>query len=129
MDQRKALKIVALLKTGLGELKHCRNEQQRIQFLVGLRLGMPPRMEEGDSKGWIRRIMDALAVKRSKRTAKHDARLYASDLAVMLINLSELRAAGFTLREVIPPALEAAARGGRCRQVRGWSAPTSGYGS
>jgi hypothetical protein len=24
-------KIVALLKTGLSELKHCRNEQQRIQ--------------------------------------------------------------------------------------------------
>jgi len=47
----------------------------------------------------------------------------------MLFNSSELRTAGFTLREVIPPALEAAARGGRCRQVRGWSAPTSGYGS
>ena len=31
------------------------------------------------------------------------------------INSLELRAAGFTLREVIPPALETAARGGRCR--------------
>jgi len=31
----------------------------------------------------------------------------------MLINLSELRAAGFTLREMIPPALESAARGDR----------------
>jgi len=31
----------------------------------------------------------------------------------MLSNSSELRAAGFTLREVIPPALEAVARGGR----------------
>jgi len=39
-------------------------------------------MEEGDSKGWIRRIMDALAVKRSKCTAKYDTRPYASDLAV-----------------------------------------------
>jgi len=39
----------------------------------------------------------------------------------MLINSLELRAAGFTLSQVIPPALEAAARGG--------SAPTSGYGS
>jgi len=33
----------------------------------------------------------------------------------MLINSSELYAAGFTRREVIPPALEAAARGGRRR--------------
>jgi hypothetical protein len=31
----------------------------------------------------------------------------------MLINSLELRAAGFTLREVIPSALEAAVRGGR----------------
>jgi hypothetical protein len=30
----------------------------------------------------------------------------------MFINSSELRASGFTLREVISPALEAAARGG-----------------
>jgi hypothetical protein len=30
----------------------------------------------------------------------------------MLIKSSELRAAGFKLKEVIPPALEAAARGG-----------------
>jgi len=108
-------KIVALLKTGLGELKHCSNEQQRIQFVVGLSLVMPPRMEEGDSKGQIRCITDALGVKRGKRTAKYDARPYASDLAVMLINSSELRAACFTLRDVIPPALEAAARGGRRR--------------
>jgi len=37
----------------------------------------------------------------------------------MLINSSELRATGFTLREMIPPALEAAARGGRCRYGAG----------
>ena len=30
----------------------------------------------------------------------------------MMINSSELRAAGFKLKEVLPPALEAAARGG-----------------
>jgi len=76
------VKIVALLKTGLGELKYCRNEQQRIQFIVGLSLVIPPRTEEGDSKGWIRRITDALGVKCGKRTAKYDARPYASDLAV-----------------------------------------------
>ena len=69
-------KIVVLLKIGLGELKHCRNEQQRIQFVVGLSLVMPPRMEEGDSEGWIRRITDALGVKRGKRTAKYDAQPY-----------------------------------------------------
>jgi len=44
----------------------------------------------------------------------------ASQLSVaMLIKSSELRAAGFTLREVIPPALEAAVRGGRCRYGAG----------
>jgi len=37
----------------------------------------------------------------------------------MLINSLELRAAGFTLREMIPPALEAAARGSRCRYGAG----------
>ena len=40
----------------------------------------------------------------------------------MIINSSELRGAGFNLQEVIPPALEAAARSGRCagmRQVEG----------
>ena len=31
----------------------------------------------------------------------------------MIINLSELRSAGFNLQEVIPPALEVAARSGR----------------
>jgi len=37
----------------------------------------------------------------------------------MLINSLELRAAGFTLKEVIPPALEAAARGSRRRYGAG----------
>jgi len=39
--------------------------------------------------------------------------------AALLINSLELRAAGFTLREVIPTALEAAARGGRRRYGAG----------
>ena len=97
-------KIVALLKTGLGELKHCSNEQQRIQFVVGLSLVMPPRMEEDDSQGWIRRITHVLAVKHGKRTAKYDEEwnptqdVDASQLQVaMLINSLELHAAGFTL--------------------------------
>ncbi len=33
-------------------------------------------------------------------------------LVAMLINSSELQATGFKLKEVLPPALEAAARGG-----------------
>jgi len=37
----------------------------------------------------------------------------------MLVNSSELRAAGFTLGEVIPPAPESAARGGRRRYGAG----------
>jgi hypothetical protein len=38
----------------------------------------------------------------------------------MFINSSKLRALGFTLREMIPPAQEAAARGGRrLRQLQG----------
>ena len=119
-SQKPDTKIVALLKTGLGELKHCRNEQQCIQFLVGLSLVMPPQREEGHSMGWIRRITHALAVKRSKRTAKYveewnptqDADASQPQVA-MLINSSKLRAARFTLREVNPPAPEAAARGSR----------------
>ena len=39
----------------------------------------------------------------------------------MIINSSELRVAGFTLREVFPPELETAAR---CRSTRGaWDMP------
>ena len=37
----------------------------------------------------------------------------------MLINSSELRAAGFKLKEVLPPALETAARGGMCTRGAG----------
>ena len=40
--------IVALLKAGLGDLKHCRNKEQHTQFLVGLGLVIPLRMEAGD---------------------------------------------------------------------------------
>ena len=39
----------------------------------------------------------------------------SQELVAMLINSSELRATSFTLKEVIPPALEAAALGGRRR--------------
>jgi len=36
----------------------------------------------------------------------------SADTTIMLINSSELRAAGFKLKEVLPPAPEATARGG-----------------
>jgi len=42
-------------------------------------------------------------------------------LVAMLINSSELRTAGYTLKEVIPPALEAAARDSRRRYGAGLS--------
>jgi len=107
-------------------MKHCTIEQQRIQFLVGISLVMPPRMEEGDSKGWIRRITHALAVKRSKHTATYFEEWNPTQDAdasqpqvVMLINSSESRTAGFTLREVNPLALEAAARDGSSRYGAG----------
>ena len=47
-------KIVMLMKTGLAETKHCRNEQQRQEFHIGLSYVMPPREGERSSKGWIR---------------------------------------------------------------------------
>jgi len=126
-------KIVALLKTVLGELKHCKDEQQRIQFLVGLNLVMPPRMEEGDSKGWIRRITHALAVKRGERTAKYveewnptqDADASQPGYAHQLVRI----ACG---RFHAESSDSSSARGSGARrqaQVRGGSAPTSGYGS
>ena len=49
-----------------------------------------------------------------------DADVSQPPVAMLIrVNSSELRAAGFTLREMIPPALEAAVRGGRCRHGAG----------
>ena len=42
-------KIVMLMKAGLAETKHCRTEQQRQEFHIGLAYGMPPR--EGERSG------------------------------------------------------------------------------
>ena len=107
-------KIVMLMKAGLAETKHCRNEQQRQEFHIGLSYVMPPREGERSSTGWIRRICEQLDVQRGNRM---DGRSRATNQDVdhpaqceppvtMLINSSELRAAGFKLKEVIPPALE-----------------------
>ena len=51
-------KIVMLMKAALAETKHCRNEQQRQEFHIGLSYVMPPREGERSSKGWIRRICE-----------------------------------------------------------------------
>ncbi len=60
-------KIVMLMKVALAETKHCRNEQQRQEFHVGLSYVMPPREGERSSRGWIRRICEQLDVQRGKR--------------------------------------------------------------
>jgi len=68
---------------------------------------------------WLNRVEeDASGLTFEEWNPTQDA--YASQPPVdMLINSLELRAAGFTPREVIPPALEAAARGGRRRYGAG----------
>jgi hypothetical protein len=43
-------KIVMLMKAGLDETKHCRNDQQRQEFHIGLSYVMPPREGERSSK-------------------------------------------------------------------------------
>ena len=81
-DAETNAKIADLLEAGLAETKHCRTEQQRIEYHIGLGYVMPPRVAEGNSSGWIRRICERLGIQRGKRSAKRDARPYASDQAV-----------------------------------------------
>jgi hypothetical protein len=59
--------MVILMKSGLPETKHCRHEQQRQEFHIGLRYVMPPREGQRLSKGWIRRICEKLDVQRGNR--------------------------------------------------------------
>jgi len=73
-DAETNAKIVDFLKDGLAETKHCKHEQQRIQYLIGLNYMMPARAEWGDSNGWNKRICDRLEVLRGKKTAKEGAR-------------------------------------------------------
>ena len=68
---------------------------------------------------WLNRVEeDASGLTFEEWNPTQDADALQPPVA-MLMNSSELRAAGFTLREVIPPALEAAARGGRRRYGAG----------
>jgi len=68
---------------------------------------------------WLNRVKeDASGLTFEEWNLTQDADASQPPVA-MLINSSELRAAGFTLREVIPPALEAAVRGDRRRYGAG----------
>jgi hypothetical protein len=122
-------KIVDLFKDTLDEIKHCRNEQQRVEFHIALVCVMPVRETQGTNNGWIARIYDRLALKRGKRSQKNGGRPYASDQAVdararfnkdvellqqpLKVGDSEVRAADFLLTEVRPLQLDAVSRGGR----------------
>jgi hypothetical protein len=72
-------KIVMLMKAGLAETKHCRTEQQRQEFHIGLSYVMPPRDEARSKDVMIRRICEQLDVRRGKRL---DGRQFAADQAV-----------------------------------------------
>jgi len=64
---------------------------------------------------WLNRVEeDASGLTFEEWNPTRDADVLQPPVA-MLLNSLELRAAGFTMREVIPPALESAARGGRPR--------------
>ncbi len=75
-------KIVDLFKDALDEIKHCRNEQQRVEFHIALACVMLDRETQGTNNGWITRICDRLALKRGKRSQKNGGRPYASDQTV-----------------------------------------------
>jgi hypothetical protein len=120
-------KIVDLFKDALHEIKHCRNEQQRVEFHIALACVMPERETQGTNNGWITRIYDRFALKRGKRSQKNGGRPYASDQAVdiragsddtstpvtMRVNSSELRVVDFPLSEVRPLQLDVVAHGVR----------------
>ncbi len=54
------VKIVDLFKDTLDEIKHCRNDQQRVEFHIELTCVMPARETQGTNNGWISRICDRL---------------------------------------------------------------------
>ena len=52
-DAETEREICNLLEAGLAETKHCRTEQQRIEYHIGLGYVMPPRVKQGDGTGLI----------------------------------------------------------------------------
>ena len=70
-------------------------------------------------KRWLHRVDDdASGLTFVEQDLAKDADPNQPPLA-MIINSSELRAAGFKLRELLPAQLEAAARAGRCTRGAG----------
>jgi hypothetical protein len=65
----------------LAFYKHCRFEQARREYLIGLALVMPPLAHEGDQTGWMRRVCARLGVLRGLRSAAQGSRPYASTIA------------------------------------------------
>ncbi len=120
------VKIVDLFKDALDEIKHCRNEQQRVEFHIALACVMPTRETQGTNNGWIARICDRLSLKRGKRSQKNGGRPYESDQewdpsagsddtsdpVAMIVNSNDLGAVDFPLTEVRSLQLDAVARGG-----------------
>jgi hypothetical protein len=122
-------KIVDLFKDALDEIKHCRNEQQRVEFHIALACVMPARETQGTNNGWIARICDgdsALVVELCLHRVADDVSGLTfqewdpsagsddtSAPVVMLVNSSEMRVVDFPLTEVRPLQLDVMARGGR----------------
>jgi hypothetical protein len=94
-------KIVDLFKDAFDEIKNCRTEQQRVEFHIALTCVMSHRVDE-DVSGLTFEEWDPSV----------DTDTSGAPVA-MIVNSSELRTAGFDLREVIPLQLEEAARGGQ----------------
>ena len=70
-------------------------------------------------KRWLHRVEeDASGLTFEEWDPTKDADAEQPPVA-MLVNSSELRAAGFKLKELLPPELEAAARSGRCTRGAG----------
>jgi len=105
-------KIVDLLKAGLAETKQCKNEQQLQACKWEDYKGTP--LYDGERalviKRWLNRVNEdasGLTFEEWDPTENVDS----SQMPVaMIINSGELRGAGFTLWEIFPPELEAAAR-------------------
>ncbi len=139
-------KIVDLFKDALDEIKHCRNEQQRVEFHIELACVMPARnmtcverkfelqdrkckweeykgtrYSDGDSalivELWLHRVDDDLSGLTFQEWDPSAGSDDTSAPVVMLVNSNELRAADFPLTEVSPLQLDSVTRG--VRRTRG----------
>lgn len=58
--------IVDNIKGALRVNSACSTEQQRSEYLIGLAYVAPPRLQQGDKSGMIRRIAERLELKRGR---------------------------------------------------------------